>query len=77
MPTGGLTICEPLPGLLPLQLPPAVHDEGLLVTFQLSVDVPPEVIVAGFKLILITGVANTVRVALALAEPAEFEQAKV
>ena len=72
-----MTICEPLAGLLPLQFPPAVHDEGVLVTFQLSVEVPPEVIVAGLKLIFITGVANTVSVVLALAEPAEFEQVKV
>lgn len=68
---------DPLAALLPLHEPPAVQDDGLLVTLQLIVAVPPVVMLAGATEILTTGIAITVTVADADPEPAALLQLRV
>ena len=63
--------------LLPDQLPPAVHELGLLVTLQLIVAAEPVLIDCGASEIVIDGLAMTVTVVEALPEPTLFEHESV
>lgn len=73
----GPTVADPGVVLFePLQLPPAVQLVGEFVALQLTVAVAlaPAVSVVGLTLIVTFGTATTVSVAVALPEPALFEQ---
>jgi hypothetical protein len=63
--------------LLPVQSPPAEHDDGLFVTFQVRVALLPDVMLVGLTDILIPGVASTESEADAVPEPALLEQLNV
>lgn len=75
----GPTVVVPLAAFVPVQLPLAVQEVGVLVALQVTVAVAlaPAVIVTGFTEIVTLGTATTVRVTDLLPDPALLLQLKV